>query len=108
GEGSPVKTWRPEIVTDLNHEGIGGVPALFASFAKQSGLDYDVSLETHPGVGLDYHLQNRRDVISGRPWDVVVMHGFSTLDSAKPGDPAKLIETARQMAELLTNRNPKV
>jgi hypothetical protein len=108
GEGSPVKTWRANTVTDLNHEGNGGVPALFASFTKEVGLDYDVSLETHPGAGLDYHLQNRRDVLASRPWDVVVMHGFSMLDAAKPGDPAKLIETTRQMAELLTSRNPKV
>ena len=108
GLGSPVQTWRPEIVSDLNHEGIGGVPALFKSFTKQAGLEYDVSLETHPGVGLDYHLQNRREILGSRPWDVVVMHGFSTLDSAKPGDPATLIETTKQMAEFLTSRNPKV
>ncbi len=108
GAGSAVQTWRPQIVTDLNHEGIGGVPALFKSFTKQAGLEYDVSLETHPGVGLDYHLQNKRDVIGSRPWDVVVMHGQSTLDFEKPGDPAKLVATARQMAELLTSRNPKV
>jgi hypothetical protein len=108
GAGSPVQKWRPEIVTDLNHEGIGGVPALFKSFTKQAGLDYDVSLETHPGVGLDYHLQNRRDVIGSRPWEAVVMHGFSTMDSAKPGDPAKLIATAKEMADWLTSRNPNV
>src|SRR6266545_1439876 len=108
GEGSPVKAWRPEIVTDLNSEGIGGVPALFKSFTKQAGLDYDVSLETHPGVGLDYHLQNRRDAIGSRPWDAVVMHGYSTLDSEKPGDPAKLIATTKEMAEFLTSRSPKV
>jgi len=108
GAGSDVQRYRPESVTDLNHEGIGGVPALFRSFTRQAGLDYDVSLETHPGVGLDYHLQNRRALIDSRPWDVVVMHGFSTLDAAKPGDPSMLIATARQMAELLTARNPKV
>jgi hypothetical protein len=108
GAGSAVQTWRPQIVTDLNHEGIGGVPALFKSFTKQAGLDWDVSLETHPGVGLDYHLQNKRDVIASRGWDVVVMHGQSTLDFEKPGDPAKLVATTREMAELLTSHNPKV
>jgi hypothetical protein len=108
GAGSPVQTWRPDSVTDLNHEGIGGVPALFKAFTKQAGLDYDVSLETHPGVGLDYHLQNRRDLLVARPWDVVVMHGQSTLDFDKPGDPAKLVATAGEMAALLTSRNPKV
>lgn len=108
GEGSDVKKWRADTVTDLNHEGIGGVPALVKSFTKQAGLDYDVFLETHPGVGLDFHLQNRRDVLASRPWDVVVMHGYSTLDSQKPGDPAKLIDTTRELADFLTARNPNV
>src|SRR4030095_10747133 len=36
------------------------------------------------------------------------MHGQSTLDFDKPGDPAKLVATAREMAALLTSRNPKV
>ena len=108
GAGSPVQKWRPEIVTDLNHEGIGGVPALFKSFATQAGLDYDVSLETHPGIGLDWHLQNKHDALVSRPWDVVVMHGQSTLDFDAPGNPAKLVATTKQMAELLTSVNPKV
>ena len=108
GAGSPVQKWRPEIVTDLNHEGIGGVPALFKSFTTQAGLDYDVSLETHPGIGLDWHLQNRHDVLVSRPWDVVVMHGQSTLDFDAPGNPAKLVATTKQMADLLTSVNPKV
>lgn len=108
GAGSAVQKWRPEIVTDLNHEGIGGVPALFKSFTTQAGLDYDVSLETHPGVGLDWHLQNKHDILAGRPWDVVVMHGQSTLDFDAPGNPAKLVATTKQMADLLTSVNPKV
>ena len=108
GALTPVQTWRSDIVNDLNHEGIGGVPALFKSFTRQAGLDYDVSLETHPGAGLDWHLQNRRDVLVSRPWDAVVMHGYSTLDAEKPRDPAKLIATSRQMADLLRARNPTV
>lgn len=108
GAGSPVQKWRPEIVTDLNHEGIGGVPALFKSFTTQAGLDYDVSLETHPGVGLDWHLQNKHDVLAGRRWDVVVMHGQSTLDFDAPGNPAKLVATTKRMADLLTSVNPNV
>jgi hypothetical protein len=108
GAGSPVQKWRPEIVTDLNHEGIGGVPALFKAFTREARLDYDVSLETHPGVGLDYHLQNKHDALVSRPWDVVVMHGFSTLDADKPGDPVKLVATTKQMADLLIGLNPNV
>lgn len=108
GAGSPVQRWRPELVNDLNHEGIGGVPALFKAFTNEAGLDYNISLETHPGVGFDWHLQNKHDVLVSRPWDVVVMHGYSTLDAQKPGDPAKLIDTTRELAGLLVAQNPKV
>jgi len=107
-DGSPVRFYRADTVTDLNGEGIGGVPALFKSFADQAGLTYDVSLETRPGSGLDFHLENRRDLILSRPWDVVVMHGYSTLDAAKPRDPAKLVATSKQMADLLRSRNAKI
>jgi hypothetical protein len=106
--GSPVQRWRPDLVDDLNHEGVGGVPALFKAFAREAGLDYNVSLETHPGVGFDWHLQNRHDALISRPWDVVVMHGYSTLDAQKPGDPAKLVDTTRELARLLVAQNPKV
>jgi hypothetical protein len=106
--GSPVHFYRAGTVTDLNDEGTGGVPALFKSFTQQAGVGYDVFLETRGGAGLDFHLENKREALTSRDWDVVVMHGFSTLDSDKPGDPAKLIATTRQMADLLRSRNPKV
>lgn len=106
--GSPVRFYRAETVTDLNGEGTGGVPALFKSFAQQAGLDYEVFLETRGGTGLDFHLDNKLDVIGRRGWDKVVMHGFSMLDAQKPGDPAKLIATGKRMAEFLRGRNPKV
>ena len=106
--GSPVRYYRAETVTDLNGEGIGGVPALFASFTRQAGLDYEVSLETRGGSGLDFHLAEKAAVIGRRGWDTVVMHGYSTLDPAKPRDPAKLIATSARMAALLREKNPKV
>lgn len=59
GAGSAVRYYRADTVTDLNNEGIGGVPALFKSFAAQAGLDYDVYLETRGGSGLDFHLENK-------------------------------------------------
>ena len=108
GEGSAVRFFRSGTVTDLNGEGIGGVPALFKGLADQAGLSYDVSLETRPGSSLDFHLANKLAEIRSRPWDKVVMHGHSTLDSAKPGDPAKLIATSQQLAGVLRERNPKV
>jgi len=108
GSGSAVRFYRADTVTDLNNEGIGGVPALFKSFTQQAGLDYEVSLETRGGSGLDFHLANKLAVIGTRPYDAVVMHGFSLLDAEKPRDPAKLIATSTQMAELLRGKNPKV
>lgn len=108
GQGSTVRTWRPNTVTDLNTEGIGGVPALFKAFTDEAGVEFDVSLETHPGVGLDWHLANKRDVLSARAYDLVVMHGYSTLDANKAGDPAKLVATTKEMAGVLAEKNPKV
>jgi hypothetical protein len=108
GGGSPVRFYRSRTVTDLNDEGIGGVPALFKSFAQQAGLDYDVALETKGGVGLDYHLDQKLGVVGRRAWDIVVMHGHSTLDASKPRDPAKLIATSARMAAFFRSRNPTV
>jgi hypothetical protein len=106
--GSPVRYYRPDSVTDLNGEGQGGVPALFKSFTTQAGLSYEVYLETQPGVGIDWHLEHKLDVIGQRPWDSAVMHGFSTLDPKKPGDPTVLIASVQQMAGALRAKNPKV
>lgn len=107
GANSAVRFYRAHTVTDLNGEGIGGVPALFKAFANQAGLDFEVSLETAPGKGLDYHLAAKAAVID-RAWDCVVMHGYSTLDAAKSGAPGLLISSTKQMAELLQRQNPKV
>ena len=108
GEGSAVRFHRPETVTDLNNTGIGGVPALFESFTAQVGLDYDVSVETQPGSGLDFHLENRLGVIGRKAWDAVVMHGQSTLDFQDPGNPATLVDTSGRLAEFLHAANPAV
>ena len=108
GHGSAVRFYRTDTVTDLNSEGIGGVPALFKSFTQQAGLEYDVSLETRAGSGLDFHLENKIGVVGRRGWDRVVMHGVSVLDNDKPRDPAKLIATTKQMADVLRKRNASV
>lgn len=108
GSGSAVRFYRNHTVTDLNDEGIGGVPALFKSFADQAGLDYDVALETRGGAGLDFHLAQKRDVIAGRGWDVVVAHGHSLLDPEAPRDASKLIATSRELAALLRDKNARV
>jgi len=111
GENSPAHYYKPDTVTDLNGpingKSVGGAPAFFKAMTKEAGLDYDVSLETAPGKGLDFHFSEKRDILN-RSWDIVVMHGFSTLDYQHPGDPALLIKSATQMADLFRSKNPKV
>jgi hypothetical protein len=107
GELSPVMYYRPDTVTDLNGAGIGGVPALFKAFAAEAGLDYDVSLETVPGVGIDYHYANKRPLLDRR-WDEVVLQSFSTLDAEHPGNPALLATYAGKFSDMLRGQNPNV
>lgn len=108
GYGSATKYYGADLIKDLNNEGIGGVPALLKSFTLQAGLDYSVYIETRGGSALDFHLENKLHVISSQRWDQVVMHGYSTLDSKNPGNPAMLIETSKKMTAFLQEINPKV
>jgi hypothetical protein len=108
GYGSAAKYYRADSVTNLNNEGIGGVPALFKSFTQQAGLNYDVYLETKSGSALDFHLENKSAEISTQASDQVVMHGFSTLDSNKLGDPTLLVETTVKMSSFLQQLNQNV
>lgn len=108
GWGSSVRYYRSESVQDLNEEDTGGVPALFKSFADQSGLNYEVSLETVGGSDIQFHLDNKLHLISSKPWDKVVMHGYSTLDPQKPGDPDALVSQVAKMASVLRDKQQDV
>ena len=65
-----------------------------------------VSLETVGGKGMDYHFAEKRALLD-KPWDVVVMHGYSTLDIDHPGNPALLVSSAKQMTDMFRAKNPK-
>lgn len=110
GANSAAHYYKPDTVTDLNGplkgKTVGGVPAFFKAMAKEAGLDYDISLETVGGKGMDFHYAEKRALID-KPWDIVVMHGYSTLDQAHPGDPALLIQSAKQMTDMFRAKNPK-
>ncbi|MGJ7918206.1 PEP-CTERM sorting domain-containing protein [Massilia sp. LXY-6] len=106
--GAPlVKDYRPATVTDLNGSHIGGVPSLFKAFTLQAGLNYDVSLETVPGVGVDYHYNNKLGIIA-KPFDKVLLQSYSTLDGAHPGDPTTLIKYSGLLAQAFHDQNPNV
>jgi hypothetical protein len=107
GAGSEVEHFQPGTVTDLNRERVGGVPALFQTFARQSGLPYDVHLEVAGGMNLDFHYEQKAALIV-RAWDHVVLQGYSTLDSKVPGDPTKVIEYSDRLAKLFHAENPEV
>lgn len=106
--GSPVRFYRASTVTDLNGTGFGGVPALFKAFADQAGRDFAVSHETSSGKNLDFHLNEKADVLTSRPWDHAVLLGMSLLDRARPGNPELLVRSARDLSALLHRRNPKM
>lgn len=107
GAHSPVWKYRADTVTDLNHDGVGGVPALFKLFTKEAGLNYAVSLETSGGKTLKWHWDNKKAVID-RAWDHVVLQDLSVLNRAHPGDATNLIDYAGRFARLFAARNPKV
>lgn len=107
GAGSAVLRYRADSVEDLNEEGVGGVPALFATFAEQVGLRWKVSHELRGGSTLGFHLRERRAVIDA-PWDVVVMQQYSVLDPERPGDPTETAQDAPALAAMFTRANPSV
>jgi lysophospholipase L1-like esterase len=105
GALSPVQSFRPGTVTDLNASGIGGVPALFKTFTAEAGLNYEVSHETVGGVNLDYHYAQKAQLLA-HPWDHVVLQPYSTLDESNPGDASKVIEFSARLAALFQAANP--
>jgi len=112
GAHSAAMHYETDQVHDLNPPDnlgrtIGGVPALFKEFTKEAGLDYDVSLETVGGKGFDFHMAEKRPLLD-KPWDVVVGHGYSTLDADHPGDPTLFISSTKQMADMFHAQNPNV
>ena len=114
GAHTAVQHYRPQTVHDLNGpdargDTYGGVPALFKQFTLEAGLnDYDVSSELVGGKGLEYWF-TVPDTLAKiqKPWDVVVMHGFSTLDQAHPNDRALLLSSSKRIAQMFLAQNPK-
>src|ERR1700733_14556447 len=114
GAHSAAQHYHPELVKDLNGpdkfgETYAGVPAIFKQFTLEAGLnDYDVSSELVGGKGLEYWF-TVPDTLAriNKPWDVVVMHGFSTLDQAHPGDRTLLLSSSKRIADLFLKANPR-
>jgi hypothetical protein len=114
GAHTAVQHYRPNLVHDMigpdkNGDTFGGVPSIFKMFTVEAGMnDYDVSSELVGGKGLEYWFTDPAKLAAiSKPWDVVVMHGFSTLDQAHPGDPALLLSSSKRIAQLFLQQNPQ-
>jgi len=107
GANSAVWHYRADTVTDLNGEGVGGVPALFKLLTSEMGLDYDVYLETAGGRSLQWHWDNKARLLDRR-WDHVVLQEYSTLDPDRPGNPANMMTYAKRFAGLFASQNQNV
>lgn len=107
GANSAVLRYRTDSVTHLNGDRIGGIPALFARFAGQKGLNWRVAMHTHGGWTLAQHLRERGDRFA-RPWDVVVLQEYSTLDPQRPGDASGYGTAVRDMSALFARHNAAV
>jgi hypothetical protein len=95
GEFLPVRTYNNANVTDENapvplgrarHElepgPWSGIPGIFARFAAEMGLSYDVHEETISGQTLDFHIDVALPVIAQAKWDTVVLQEYSTFPVA--------------------------
>ncbi len=107
GANSAVLRYRTDSVTHLNGDRIGGIPALFARFAGQKGLNWRIAMHTHGGWTLAQHLRERGDRFA-RGWDAVVLQEYSTLDPQRPGDASNYRAAVRDMAALFARHNPAV
>ena len=68
-----------------------------------------MSSELVGGKGLEYWFTPPAAEILpkiNKPWDAVVMHGFSTLDQAHPGDRTLLLSSSKQIASMFLKANP--
>ncbi|HDR9257325.1 TPA: hypothetical protein QDB21_003273 [Burkholderia vietnamiensis] len=82
----------------------GGIPGIFARFAAEAGLDYDVHLEAMSATSLAKHDRVASDVIDRPTWDAVVLQELSAkplpfaLTHAAASDPAGFCASVAQLA----------
>ena len=101
-------TYRKDSVTDLNGDGMGGVPALFKRFADEAGLRYNVSLETAAGQTLAWHLANKRAVDRSLAGTRSCSSNTARSIPTSPGDVTDTIPRGPGSRHALRQRNPRV
>lgn len=106
GHMDPVLHYNAARVTDLNGTGYGGVPGVFKQLADDAGVPVTVASELVSGQTLRFHLNEKRALITSKPWDVVVLQEYSTLNPQRPGDATPFVEAAGQLEALVHGANP--
>lgn len=109
GEFEPTQHFNAANVVDLNGTGYGGVPGIFKQLTVDAGLNYSATIEAVSGQSLQYHYQNKLPLIGSKPFDIVVMADYSTLDQSNPGDPTKLLTYSKLLEQYIhggTNPHP--
>ncbi|WP_321808241.1 hypothetical protein [Burkholderia sp. BCC1993] len=82
----------------------GGIPGIFARFAVEAGLDYDVHLEAMSATSLAKHDRVASDVIDRPVWDAVVLQELSAkplpfaLTHSRASDPAAFCASVAKIA----------
>lgn len=106
GHAPPVLHYNAAAVTDLNGTGYGGVPGVFKQLADEAGLQVSVASELLSGQTLRVHLDQKRGVITGQPWDVVVLQEYSLLNPRQPGDPRAFVTAVGELEAAVHAVNP--
>ena len=106
GHAPPVLHYNADRVTDLNGTGFGGVPALFKQLADDAGVPVEVASDLVSGQTLAFHLAEKLPLITSRPWDIVVLQEYSTLNPQRPGDASAFIAAAGRLEEAVHAVNP--
>jgi hypothetical protein len=106
GHAPPVLHYNAARVTDLNGSGYGGVPAVFKQLADDAGVPVEAASELVSGQTLQFHLDQKRALITGQAWDVVVLQEYSTLNPQRPGDAAAFVAAAGRLQAAVHGRNP--
>lgn len=90
----------------------GGIPGLFAEFAAEAGLEYEVHIEAISSATLQTHINAARDVIADAKWDAVVLQEQSTkplpaaLADGGNSSPAGFCSSVRTLEQAIHGASP--
>ena len=110
GGSTKVHGYNAATVTDEppGETKIGGIPAIFKKFTDESGMNYEVHVETVGGKNLEFHYQNALPLVSQGKWDVVVLQGYSTepVPTARDGKPDSFVKHAALLEKAAHDARP--